>query len=276
MSNNPVAVAVVIDDNEDEYEPEGCGPQGGTLRLFAIAHFILESCMLPVAVGMTWFWFLWVTNISVQSDWIAWTAIFNPAGGPRCDDASWEFADVVNGDIEAYVKATCDLLIAIDGRVFWMAGPHLVLLCAFVFTGALMVACNGCCNDLTDGAMTCGPRGKVNEMCYGVSAAIASIPSMISVAMLLNMSAAVSGYLTMLESYSPSTTGCPHGGVRRSDSCRGSRYQIQTQDQVVLIMDLAIFFLFATMACRLAGVIVTSMHCFLGKCGGFSGASDSG
>ena len=156
-----------------------------------------------------------------------------------------------------------------------MAGPHLVLLCAFVFTGALMVACNGCCNDLTDGAMTCGPRGKVNEMCYGVSAAIASIPSMISVAMLLNMSAAVSGYLTMLESYSPSTTGCPIGDGD-DDSCRGNEGDIQTQNHAVLIMDLAIFFLFATMACRLAGVIVTSMHCFLGKCGGFSGASDSG
>ena len=274
MSNNPVAVAVVIDDNEDEYQAEGCGPQGGTLRLFAIAHFILESCMLPVAVGMTWFWFLWVTNISVQSDWIAWTAIFNPAGGPRCDDANWEFADVVNGDIEAYVKATCDLLIAIDGRVFWMAGPHLVLLCAFVFTGAMMMASNGCCCK----CMTCGPRGKVNEMCYGVSAAIASIPSMISVAMLLNMSAAVSGYLTMLDSYSPSTTGCPHGvfgGGDGGDSCRGREKHIQRQNHAVLIMDLAIFFLFATMACRLAGVIVTSMHCFLGMCGGFSGASDS-
>ena len=104
---------------------------------------------------------------------------------------------------------------------------------------------------------------------------MASIPSMISVALLLNMSVAVSGFLTMLESYSPSTTGCPHGDYY-ADSCRGSPSEIQTQDQVVLIMDLAIFFLFATMACRLAGVIVTSMHCFLGKCGGFSGASDSG
>ena len=273
-----MAVAVVIDDNEDEYQAEGCGPQGEDLRGFAIVHFILESCMLPAAVMMTWFWYIWVTRPKdAQSEWIAWTAIFNPAGGPRCDDASWEFADVVNGDIEAYVKATCDLLIAIDGRVFWMAGPHLVLLCAFVLTGALMVACNGCCNDLTDGAMTCGPRGKVNEMCYGVSAAIASIPSMISVAMLLNMSVAVSGFLTMLESYSPSSTGCPRGSNRDrgSDSCRGSPSQIQAQNHAVLIMDLAIFFLFATMACRLAGVIVTSMHCFLGMCGGFSGASDS-